>query len=104
MHININELMASSVEQFVTSGIRGLVNIMTDMVNILDCMNIDGQRIILDNNNIVHLRSSANAPELRCYREAESMNQAINLCHQVIRLVSDSSRISVSTLLQTHNS
>ena len=31
----------------------------------------DGLRITLTNGRIVHLRPSGNAPELRCYAEAE---------------------------------
>lgn len=36
----------------------------------------DGVRITLDNERILHLRPSGNAPELRCYSEAESAEQA----------------------------
>nr|WP_216628453.1 hypothetical protein [Pseudoalteromonas caenipelagi] len=33
-------------------------------------------RITLDNKNILHLRPSGNAPELRCYAESSSLNKA----------------------------
>lgn len=36
----------------------------------------DGLRITLDNNDILHLRPSGNAPELRCYTESDSKNMA----------------------------
>ncbi|MBS9423356.1 phosphomannomutase [Photorhabdus caribbeanensis] len=36
----------------------------------------DGLRITLDHNIIVHLRPSGNAPELRCYAEAENVDRA----------------------------
>ncbi|MEM5481091.1 phosphomannomutase [Pseudoalteromonas fuliginea] len=36
----------------------------------------DGLRIILDNNDILHLRPSGNAPELRCYTESDSKKMA----------------------------
>jgi len=36
----------------------------------------DGARFILDNGDIIHLRPSGNAPELRCYTEAENEEQA----------------------------
>ena len=36
----------------------------------------DGLRITLDDNRIVHLRPSGNAPELRCYAEAEDYLKA----------------------------
>jgi phosphomannomutase len=41
--------------------------------------NTDGVRIILDNDEVVHLRGSGNAPELRCYTEAASYQRAKEL-------------------------
>lgn len=39
----------------------------------------DGLRLTFDNGEIVHLRPSGNAPELRCYAEADSMERAQTL-------------------------
>lgn len=36
----------------------------------------DGLRITLSNNDIIHLRPSGNAPELRCYSESHDVNTA----------------------------
>ena len=36
----------------------------------------DGLRITLANDEVVHIRASGNAPELRCYTEADSYNRA----------------------------
>jgi len=36
----------------------------------------DGLRLTFDNGEVVHLRPSGNAPELRCYAEADSMERA----------------------------
>ncbi|GFO76639.1 phosphomannomutase [Bathymodiolus platifrons methanotrophic gill symbiont] len=36
----------------------------------------DGVRITLANNDVVHIRGSGNAPELRCYTEADSYSRA----------------------------
>jgi phosphomannomutase len=55
--------------------------------------NTDGVRITLDNDDIVHLRPSGNAPELRCYCEASSMTKAVNLCEYVMRLVTELSTV-----------
>ncbi|MEF1339188.1 phosphomannomutase, partial [Vibrio rotiferianus] len=49
--------------------------------------NTDGLRIELSNNTIIHLRPSGNAPELRCYAEAEQMEEAITLVEQVLNNV-----------------
>lgn len=40
---------------------------------------IDGLRVIFENGDIVHFRLSGNAPELRCYSEASSQEQADKL-------------------------
>jgi phosphomannomutase len=40
----------------------------------------DGLRVTFANGDIVHLRPSGNAPELRCYAEAESAERAKLLC------------------------
>lgn len=40
---------------------------------------IDGLRVIFDDGDIIHFRLSGNAPELRCYSEAASQQQANKL-------------------------
>lgn len=40
----------------------------------------DGLRLQFDNGDIVHFRPSGNAPELRCYSEADSLDRARYLC------------------------
>jgi phosphomannomutase len=47
----------------------------------------DGLRITLSNNDIVHLRPSGNAPELRCYAESSSEEVANSLVTQVLSKV-----------------
>lgn len=44
----------------------------------------DGLRITLESGDIVHLRPSGNAPELRCYVEAESSEKAIQLVNKAL--------------------
>ncbi len=59
-------------------------------VNAVSIDNTDGLRLELSNSTIIHLRPSGNAPELRCYAEAERMEDAIALVDKVlgnIRLV-----------------
>jgi phosphomannomutase len=47
----------------------------------------DGYRVNFDTDTIVHLRPSGNAPELRCYVEMSSEQEATELCHQVLNQV-----------------
>ena len=44
----------------------------------------DGLRITLSTNDIVHLRPSGNAPELRCYAESSNEETAKSLVVQVL--------------------
>lgn len=47
----------------------------------------DGLRISFSHGDIVHLRPSGNAPELRCYAEAESQEKAKILCNQCLQRI-----------------
>jgi phosphomannomutase len=44
----------------------------------------DGLRVTFGNTDIVHLRASGNAPELRCYAEADSPMRAQSLCNSCL--------------------
>lgn len=44
----------------------------------------DGLRATFSNQDIVHLRASGNAPELRCYAESESESRALSLCESCL--------------------
>ncbi|WP_374550481.1 phosphomannomutase [Sphingobium yanoikuyae] len=47
----------------------------------------DGLRIYFDNADIIHLRPSGNAPELRCYTECDTMERASSINDQVLHLI-----------------
>jgi len=49
-----------------------------------DIDDLDGVRMSFANGRIIHLRGSGNAPELRCYAEAESKSLAESLSRQVL--------------------
>lgn len=49
----------------------------------------DGLRLTFDNGEIVHLRPSGNAPELRCYAEADSMERARTLVALSLQRIAD---------------
>ena len=50
--------------------------------------NTDGLRINFDSGEIIHLRPSGNAPELRCYDEADTEERAVELNDLCIQLMS----------------
>lgn len=52
----------------------------------VDCT--DGLRLTLSDKSVLHLRPSGNAPELRCYSEAESVELAYHIVKQALDCVS----------------
>lgn len=52
---------------------------------LLELNTIDGLRMTLSNGNIIHLRPSGNAPELRCYAEANDHETAQAIVHQSLK-------------------
>ncbi|GFM28756.1 phosphomannomutase [Novosphingobium sp. PY1] len=47
----------------------------------------DGLRATFENGEVIHLRPSGNAPELRCYTEGVAMERAITLNAQVLAMI-----------------
>lgn len=52
--------------------------------DIVDINTTDGFRVTFSNSDIVHLRPSGNSPELRCYAESRSADQAMLLCNDCL--------------------
>lgn len=52
--------------------------------------NTDGLRLVLSNQTIIHLRPSGNAPELRCYAEADDVESAEGLVSKVLTSIQHS--------------
>ncbi|WP_414039576.1 phosphomannomutase [Acidithiobacillus sp. M4-SHS-6] len=47
----------------------------------------DGLRVTLENGSIIHLRPSGNAPELRCYTEADSSEEAERMLRAALQIM-----------------
>jgi phosphomannomutase len=52
----------------------------------------DGLRVTFTNGDIVHLRPSGNAPELRCYAEASTQEAAEALCQACLARIAETAR------------
>ena len=63
----------------LTNDSTELLNAMSLRDEVVDTNNVDGLRLTLTNGDIVHLRPSGNAPELRCYAESNTSAQAKKL-------------------------
>jgi len=53
--------------------------LLPNATQVLTIDRTDGLRVEFDTGDIVHLRPSGNAPELRCYAESSDQNEAINM-------------------------
>ena len=49
----------------------------------------DGLRVTLQNGSIIHLRPSGNAPELRCYTEADSAEESERMLRAALQIMQD---------------
>ncbi|MEZ8382424.1 phosphomannomutase [Vibrio splendidus] len=58
-----------------------------DSVEIKNVDVTDGLRLTLDNNDVIHLRPSGNAPELRCYSESTSIASAKKYVDKVLEKI-----------------
>jgi phosphomannomutase len=56
----------------------------------------DGLRVTFSSGDIVHLRPSGNAPELRCYAESDTQTKAQSLCDQCLARVHALSKVKAS--------
>lgn len=56
-------------------------------VTVIEINETDGLRLTLSNHDIIHLRPSGNAPELRCYAQSIDMNKAKSLVNLVLTSV-----------------
>lgn len=79
----LNNLKASISEQELLIGEIADSNIpRVSQIN-----ELDGLRMVLDNDEIVHLRPSGNAPELRCYAEADTSVRAEKIVSAVLSYI-----------------
>lgn len=58
-------------------------------LSVTDVNTVDGLRLKLSDDSIVHLRPSGNAPELRCYVESDNVNHASKLVIKVLAAVQE---------------
>lgn len=60
-----------------------------DAGNYADIDSTDGLRVTFASGDIVHLRPSGNAPELRCYAESDTPDRAQQLCQDCLKRVAE---------------
>jgi phosphomannomutase len=69
----------------LASGPEALRDFFRELGPAADVSTVDGVRVTLASGEIVHLRPSGNAPELRCYAEADTPERAQELSRWALR-------------------
>lgn len=75
------------IEEGIASPKAFLAKLSLGEFDVLSIDTTDGLRMTLSNDNVVHLRPSGNAPELRCYAESTSPQKASALVSLVLECV-----------------
>lgn len=68
-------------------GAEAMASAFPSLGSITGVDDTDGLRMTFENGDVVHLRPSGNAPELRCYNEAESPERAEQLNRQCLEVL-----------------
>lgn len=77
------------IEQGIASSKSFLAKLSLGQFEVLSIDTTDGLRMTLSNGDVVHLRPSGNAPELRCYAESGSIRNAELLVDLVLKSILD---------------
>ncbi len=84
----IQNFSASRSQEILSAGLKDpqrlLARIGVNDVHVTVVDTTDGLRLTLSNFCVIHLRPSGNAPELRCYAEAESQQVATKIVTSVL--------------------
>ncbi|MFP3351022.1 phosphomannomutase [Pseudoalteromonas sp. SIMBA_153] len=82
---NIDKELSSSIINLGKQEIEKLLLILNlEGLKIASVIDIDGLRLTFSNEDVVHIRPSGNAPELRCYTESNSFLNAKILADKVL--------------------
>ncbi len=78
------------IEQGIASPKSFLAKLSLGQFEVLSIDTTDGLRMTLSNGDVIHLRPSGNAPELRCYAESKSVEAALSLVELVLAALIES--------------
>ncbi|MFV7639071.1 phosphomannomutase [Shewanella algae] len=83
----IQEFPREKSLSLINEGLRNPKDLLISLgfaeFDVLSVDDTDGLRITIDNGEVIHIRPSGNAPELRCYAEAATPERAVSIVTQV---------------------
>jgi phosphomannomutase len=77
----------AKIAELFAGGDRAIETMFPDFGHVRYIDTTDGLRITFENDDVLHLRPSGNAPELRCYTEASSEDRAWEINRRGIRVL-----------------
>ncbi|MCL2744553.1 MAG: phosphomannomutase [Planctomycetaceae bacterium] len=81
------EIAQQRIEDLSLGGLETLGIIFASYGDLVAADYTDGIRMIFGNDDIVHLRPSGNAPELRCYTESDTRDRAAMLLYRTMTIL-----------------
>lgn len=78
------EISRPRLQSLIAGGSAAITALFPEAVPVEHIDTTDGPRIIFTDGDIIHLRPSGNAPELRCYAEADSEERARELVRRTL--------------------
>lgn len=85
---DIESNVTKSVIQEMINHPEKIAKMLNIKKKVIELNHLDGLRIYFNDNSVIHLRPSGNAPELRCYTEARSEKKSLALNKHVIKKIS----------------
>ncbi|OVE75662.1 phosphomannomutase [bacterium E08(2017)] len=82
------EISKAKIAELAAGGKETIEGILGAFGTVKDVNETDGLRITFESEEVVHLRPSGNAPELRCYTEADSEARAVEINAEVMDILS----------------
>jgi phosphomannomutase len=81
-----SQQLLNNIKNSKTKQAELLVAITTEgkELHVVSIDETDGLRMLLSNDDIIHLRPSGNAPELRCYVETNNQKKSDNTVHNIL--------------------
>ncbi|MDR2115394.1 MAG: phosphomannomutase [Planctomycetaceae bacterium] len=81
------ELSQRKMEELTSGGEEMIQLVFATFGELQTIDRTDGIRMVFGDQDIVHLRSSGNAPELRCYAEADTKERASSLLYRTMTIL-----------------
>ncbi|KPF44460.1 phosphomannomutase [Rhizobium sp. AAP43] len=78
---------SQALMQALTTSRAALDDFLSPLGNVRSINEVDGLRLTLTDDRVIHLRPSGNAPEMRCYVEAADQNSARDLLERGLALI-----------------